>query len=258
MQDRKQRQDSPYVLVLGAGASLSSGASSANQVIAGVIAAHSSKDAGSLTWDQQIAEFYRILDARSPDERYAILKPHFEGKAPSEGYRALARLAQAGYLELILSTNYDTFLEDALSDAGLRRRDFDLLINGVDDQDQMLRQLSRRVPALKVVKLHGDLHSRLFAFTPAEIFQFAGKVDRVLRDVLSRDLIISGHSMRDNDINRCIDQQGGSVWYANPSEPVAGETSYQILQVRSGQVIAGDEGRFDSFFVALADALPLE
>ena len=61
--------------------------------------------------------------------------------------------------------------------------------------------------------------------------------------------------MRDNDINRCIDQDGGSVWYVNPSEPVASDIIYQILRVRSGQVIAGEAGHFDGFFVTLRNIL---
>jgi hypothetical protein len=241
--------------VLGAGASLSSGARSGGQVIADVTQVHSNKDVGNMTWDQKIEEFYQILDRRSRDERYAILKRHIEGKAPSEGYRSLAELIQRGYFEVILSTNYDTFLEDVLSDVGLRRSDFDLLINGVHKEEEMVRQLRSRVPMIKVIKLHGDLHHRLFAFTPEEIFQFSEKIEKVLHDLLKSDLIITGHSMRDNDINRCIDQDGGSVWYVNPSEPMASDTIYQILRVRAGQVIAGEAGHFDSFFVTLRNIL---
>jgi hypothetical protein len=241
--------------VLGAGASLSSGARSGGQVIADVTQAHSNKDVGSMTWDQKIEEFYQILDRRSRDERYAILKRHIEGKAPSEGYRSLAELIQRGYFEVILSTNYDTFLEDVLSDVGLRRSDFDFLINGVHKEEEMVRQLRSRVPMIKVIKLHGDLHHRLFAFTPEEIFQFSEKIEKVLHDLLKSDLIITGHSMRDNDINRCIDQDGGAVWYVNPSEPMASDTIYQILRVRASQVIAGEVGHFDSFFVTLRNIL---
>jgi SIR2-like domain len=255
MDYRKQQGQTPYVLVLGAGASLSSGASSGGEVIASVTQRHSNKDVGSMTWDQKIEEFYRILDRRSPDERYAILKPYIEGKAPSQGYRTLAELIQRGYFEVILSTNYDTFLEDALTDLGLRRSDFDLLINAVHNENEMLLQLGRRVPAIKVIKLHGDLHHRLFAFTPQEIFQFSEKIEKVLRDLLKSDLIITGHSMRDNDINRCIDRDGGAVWYINPSEPAAGDTISQVLRVRSGQEIVGEAGHFDSFFVTLRNIL---
>jgi NAD-dependent SIR2 family protein deacetylase len=256
MEYRRQQGERPYLLVLGAGASLSSGASSGSWVITEVTETHGSKPVDGMTWDQRVEEFYDILDHRSRDERYAILKQHISGKAPSEGYRALAELIQGGYFEEILSTNYDTFLEDALSAAGLRRGDFDLLINGVHDEDEMLLQLGRPIPAVKVIKLHGDLQSRLFAFTPEEIFQFSQKIENVLRDLLRRDLAICGHSMRDNDINRCIEQDGGSVWYVGPSEPGASEPIYQILRVRSGQIISGEMGYFDRFFVALRDALP--
>jgi hypothetical protein len=255
MEYRRQHGERAYVFVAGAGASLSSGASSGGQVVVEVIKAHSSKDTSGMTWAQQLEEFYNILDHRSRDERYAILKHHIEGKAPSQGYRALAQLAQSGYLEVILSTNYDTFIEDALNDVGLRRSGFALLINRVHDENEVLLQLNARDPKIKLVKLHGDLHHRLFAFTPEEIFQFSQRIEEVLHNFLRRDLIIVGHSMRDNDINRCIDRNGGSIWYINPSEPAAGDPIYQVLRVRSGQVISGEDGYFDSFFVALRNAL---
>ena len=123
------------------------------------------------------------------------------------------------------------------------------------NENEMLLQLGRRVPPIKVIKLHGDLHHRLFAFTPEEIWQFSDRIEQVLRDFLKQDLIISGHSMRDNDINRCIDRDGGAVWYINPSEPASGDTISQVLGVRSGEVVAGEMGYFDNFFVALRNTL---
>jgi NAD-dependent SIR2 family protein deacetylase len=256
MEYRRRQGERPLVLVVGAGASLSSGASSGGQVIAEVVKKHSNKDVSSMTWDQELEEFYEILDHCSPDVRFAILKPHIEGKVPSEGYRALAELARRGYFELILSTNYDTFLEDAFSDAGLHRRDFDLLINGVHNENEMLLQLDRGDPPIKVIKLHGDLHHHQFAFTPQEIWQFSDKIEGVMHKLLSRDFVIVGHSMRDNDINRCIDQNGGSVWYVNPSEPAVADSIGQVLRVRPSHLIVGELGRFDDFFVTLHSSLP--
>jgi NAD-dependent SIR2 family protein deacetylase len=256
MADRKKQGESPYLLVLGAGVSLPSGARSGGQVVAGVVAAHGSEtDVDGMTWDQKLEAFYAILDQRSRDERYALLKPYVEGTAPSAGYQALAELARAGYFEVILSTNYDTLLEDALAGAGLRRGDMDVLINGVHDEDEIVRQLGRRVPAIKVVKLHGDLYHRLFAFTPEEIMQFSAKIERLLHELLRADLIVCGHSMRDLDVNRCLDRQGDAVWYVNPSAPSPMETIYQILRARPGHVVAGEMGTFDRFFAALRDLL---
>lgn len=256
MRARNEAQQEPYVLILGAGASLSAGASSGRQVIAGVTENLSSKDVVNMDEDDKEEEFYAVLNKLSASERRAKLREYIQGKDASEGYRALADLAKKGYFEVILTTNYDTFLEDSLSDVGLRRDTYALTINGADNEDELERQLRSSRPRLKVVKLHGDLYrGEELLFTPGEVWQFSEKLEKVLRELLRRDLIIVGHRMQDNDINRCIDKDGGSIWYVNPREPVASDSVWNALQVRPGEVINSRAGYFDSFFVALSRAL---
>jgi hypothetical protein len=255
MRVRKENAESPYVLILGAGASLASKASSFGRVIESVVEDYSVKDPSAMSWDDKIAEFYEILDGSSESERYAMVKKHIEGQRPSAGYHALAQLAKGGYFEVIFSTNYDTFVEDAFADAGLRSRDFTVLINGQDTEEGIVKNLSYPQPRIKLVKLHGDLGARLFAFTPEEIFQFGERIEGVLTDYLSRDVIISGHSMRDDDINRCLREKGGSLWYVNPSAPTASDFIWRAMRVRKGTAIEGEDGYFDNFFCALRDEL---
>jgi NAD-dependent SIR2 family protein deacetylase len=255
MRVRKENAEPPYVLILGAGASLTSGASSFGKVIESVVDGYSAKDPSAMSWDDKVAEFYEILDGFSESERYAIIKKHIEGQRPSAGYHALAQLAREGYLEVIFSTNYDTFVEDAFADAGLRAKDFTVLINGQDTEEGIIRALSYPQPRIKLVKLHGDLGARVFAFTPGEIFEFSEKIESVLTDYLSRDVMICGHGMRDDDINRCLRAKGGSLWYVNPSAPTASDFIGRAMQVRKGTAIEGKDGYFDNFFCALRDAL---
>jgi hypothetical protein len=255
MRARKENAESPYVLILGAGASLTSGASSFGKVIESVVDGYSVKDSSAMSWDDKITEFYDILDGFSESERYAIIKRHIEGQRPSAGYHALAQLAKEGYFDIIFSTNYDTFVEDAFADAGLRAKDFTVLINGQDTEEGIVKALSYSRPRIKLVKLHGDLGARVFAFTPEEIFQFSEKIESVLTDYLSRDVIINGHGMRDDDINRCLGAKGGSLWYVNPSAPTASDFIGRAMRVRKGTTIEGKDGYFDDFFCALRDEL---
>jgi hypothetical protein len=255
MRVRKENAESPYVLILGAGASLTSGASSFGKVIESVVSDYSVKDLSAMSWDDKVAEFYDILDGFSESERYATIKKHIEGQRPSDGYHALAQLAKEGYFDVIFSTNYDTFVEDAFADAGLRARDFTVLINGQDTEEGIIKALSYPQPRIKLVKLHGDLGARIFAFTPEEIFQFGEEIEQVLTDYLSRDVIINGHGMRDDDINRCLREKGGSLWYVNPSAPTASDFIWRAMRVRKGTTIEGEDGYFDGFFCALRDEL---
>jgi hypothetical protein len=255
MRVRKENAEPPYVLILGAGASLASGASSFGRVIESVMDGYSVKDPNAMSWDDKVAEFYEILEGFSESERYVIIGKHMEGQWPSDGYHALAQLAKAGYFDVIFSTNYDNFVEDAFADAGLRSQDFAVLINGQDTKEGIVKALSYPRPRIKLVKLHGDLGARIFAFTPEEIFQFSEKIESVLTDYLSRDVMICGHGMRDDDINRCLREKGGALWYVNPSAPRASDFIWRAMRVRKGTTIEGEDGYFDNFFCALRDEL---
>lgn len=131
------------------------------------------------------------------------------------------------------------------------------MINGEDTDKQIVNTLGYKKPRVKIVKLHGDLNARIFAFTPEEIFEFSDKIKAVLERYLSQDIIIVGHSMRDNDINQCIHREGGSIWYVNPDKPKINEPIGQMMRVRRSEsnVISGDNGYFDRFFKALHNEL---
>src|SRR5215216_7774910 len=111
---RRNDNQPPYVLVLGAGASLSSGASSTAQIIDAVVKKHTRWNPAKLSWNKKLAAFYDTLDQISEDERYNILTPHLKEARISRGYRHLAALIKERYFDLILTTNFDLFLEDSL------------------------------------------------------------------------------------------------------------------------------------------------
>ena len=68
MRVRRESGESPYVLILGAGASLTSGASPFGKVIESVVNDYSRKDPTAMSWDDKVAEFYDILDGLSESD----------------------------------------------------------------------------------------------------------------------------------------------------------------------------------------------
>lgn len=252
----RREKEPPYLLVLGAGASLSSGCSSGADVIKDIVDKYSTKpNKPALDWDQKTEECYNILDSMSEEERYLILEKHLVGRAPSSGYYALAALVQAGFFDIVLSTNCDVFLEDALTDVGMRSRDFDVLIFGREKDEKIREAVRFREPRVKILKVHGDLRARIFAFTPKEIFDFGKNLQPVIEDLLSRSLVIVGHSMRDADINRALRADVTPIHYVNPAAPTPSDFIWQAMQVRKGFAISGEDGKFDEFFTSLAGEL---
>jgi hypothetical protein len=143
----------PYVLLLGAGASIASGTSLNRAVVERVVGRY------------DVAAFDGYLRRCSADERFGVLRELVEGAAPTPGYHALAELVRAGYFHVVLSTNFDPLLEDAIAAQRMRRRDYVLLVHGVMPPDLISRHFARSEPRVKLLKLHGDLFYRTFFCT---------------------------------------------------------------------------------------------
>ena len=259
MRQRKTAGEPPYVLFLGAGASLASGAPTTSEIVDDIVRTLGDRSPETMSAGEKVDAFYTILDGLSDAERYTVLRKYLSRAAPSAGYQHLAALVKAGYFDTLFTTSFDTFLEDSLADAGLRtRRDFVVVIVG-RDSEQLIQaavgRLGREGPQIKIIKLHGDLSSRVFALTSSEVLEFSEQTRSLLKDYLSRDVVIVGYTMRDEDINRCVSKRGGTLWYVNPSSPSADDFMHRILSVREGGVITGEYGSFDKFFGELADSL---
>lgn len=241
MRSRQEGGELPYVLVLGSGPSVTLGSSSMKRVVKAV------------TSSNDLQRFYETLDGLSSLERYAILKKHFAKAGISSGYQCLAELIQKGFFDVIFTTNLDPFLENALVVGKLEASDFGVFVCGEQNCAKILGFLESARPRVKIVKLHGDVHSRSFAFTPSEISLFGSNSERVLGHYLNRDLIIVGHGPRDYDISRAVEREGGSIWYVGQSPPSMDDMVYQAMRARGthSNVISGEFGLLDRFFDAL-------
>ena len=241
---RQESGETPYTLILGSGPAMILG----SQTMQGVVEAIA--NGGGLEG------FYKTLDGLSPVERYVMLKKQFSEAGLSSGYRKLAELIKKGYFNLIFTTNLDTFVEQALAERKVDAKDIQILVCG-DQEHSQTRVIENLDPRVKIVKLHGDVESRSFAFTPSEISTVGRESEQVMRGYLGRDLIILGHGPRDYDINRALDRKGGSIWYVGQNPPAADDSIYQVMRARGTEanIISGEFGLFENFFEALHQEL---
>ena len=266
-----RKKTDPYILFLGAGASISSGCSSMMKIVDNVLESHDStqfndwqnefKKANSIDAEfgklkkqeidkQKRDRFFKIWSGLDRDSQYEILRPHlWEGKSPSDGYNDLAQLIKAGYIKMVLSTNLDNLLEVALTNAGWRQSDnFIVVVNGKDRSREVHEQLGSSRDIFKLIKLHGTLESPgSYAFTLGEVFDFEKIIKPSLSRIVNQSLIVVGHSMQDRDIDMLFDGEGGEIHFVNPIRPE--DWMDVILKVRGqGSIIDGDNGKFDNFF----------
>ena len=273
MVERKRSGTEPYIIFLGAGASISSGCSSMMQIVDDVLQSRDSTQFKN--WQNKIEEaalvnveygellkqqidkqkrerFFEIWNRLDGDSKYSILRLHlWENKSPSDGYIDLAHLIKMGYIKMVLSTNLDNLLENALNNAGwYQPNDFIPIVNGKDMPEAVVEQIESSHALFKLVKLHGSLESQgSYAFTPEEVFDFEKTIKPSLFRIINQSLIILGHSMQDRDIDMLFDDEGKEIHFVKPTRPETENRIDTILKVRSqGSIIDGDSGKFDNFF----------
>ncbi len=254
---RHENREPPFVLVLGSGAMLAPDSRGNESIVETVLRQYATVDFTALDRTERLQAFYEVMDASTRDERYMIFKSFYSQRALPRGYSSLAQLVAEGYFDLLFTTTFDPHVEDALFDVGMRSGDFKIMINGEDEEEQIITALEFHTPRIKLVKLHGDLNARILAFTPEEVFEFSNDIENLLRSYVNRDVIIVGHDSRDEDLNRCVERRGGALWYVNPNSPATGDPIFRAMRARrmTDYVISGEEGNLDNFFITLADEL---
>ena len=140
-----------------------------------------------------------LLDqlAPSPDERRSILHDYIEPtsddlaegrKIPTRAHRAVARLVQAGFVRVVITTNFDRLIESALREVGIEPT----VIASDDD-------LAGAVPLIHsrcyVAKVHGDYLDTRIRNTDAELASYSTAMNDLLDRIFDEHgLIICGWS----------------------------------------------------------------
>jgi SIR2-like domain len=143
--------------------------------------------------------YSELLDQLSatPDERRSILHSYIEPtaddiaegrKVPTKAHHAIARLVRAGFIRVIITTNFDRLIENALRDAGVEPT----VIKSDDD-------IKGAVPLTHsrcfVVKVHGDYLDTRIRNTDRELSSYSTETDALLDRIIDEHgLIICGWS----------------------------------------------------------------
>lgn len=192
--------------------------------------------------------------ASSPDERRAILHSYIEPtaqdredgrKIPTPAHHAIAALVAAGFIRVIITTNFDRLMENALREAGVEPT----VVASVD-------ALSGAEPithsACYVLKLHGDYKDARILNTGEELSTYPEAYDGLLDRILDEHgLIVAGwsgawdHALR-AAILRAPNRRYGVYWAAR-GEPSPEAT--ELIQHRRAKVISIKDA--DGFFDGL-------
>lgn len=210
------------------------------------------------------ADWYATTFGKSPDYsellnnlattqtlRQQIVRPYIEPneeerargeKLPTAAHRAIANLMAKGYVRIVLTTNFDPLLEQALAEIGVNA-------TVIASSDHVAGTLPLVHAGPTIVKLHGDYLDTRIRNTLDELSAYEPAIDSLLDQVLDEfGLIVCGWSGEwDVALKAAIDRAPSRrfpMYWASRGEPVA---AAQALIARRGARIVQTDGA-DGFF----------
>ena len=203
-------------------------------------------------------DYSDLLDqlTRTPPERQQLLRGYFEPneqeredglKQPTEAHRAIAALAAQGYIKVILTTNFDRLIENALRDAGIEP-------TVLSSPDHVQGALPLVHTPCCVIKLHGDYLDTRIRNTPSELQAYPPEFEKLLAQIFDEfGLIVCGWSAEwdealRNSIYRSQSRRFATYWAAR-SQP--GEEAKRIISHRSAELVPIDGA--DKFFQTIRE-----
>jgi hypothetical protein len=196
-------------LLLGAGADISSGGLTFAELKRQTVKEYLKTSVFDLTTEADIEEQFESFFAElKPDDRAILLEHLFrrmQTLQPSDAYKLLVLLAEAGGIDAVVTTNFDLMLEAAQSQLG--RNVFQVYAPGIA-RPYIVSHPRFELVKKPYLKLHGDLESRaVMLLTSAELEtpSYDDSMVQLLKSILSsHDLIIAGYSGNDPALARII------------------------------------------------------
>jgi hypothetical protein len=243
----KKKAGKKFVLMLGAGASLSSGVKTTKTIMEELVTRYPQEPAGASVEDS----FDKLWREASPDQRDLMLASYLKC-SPSAGYGRLAELIQLEFFDIVITFNFDNLLEDALNAIGFD--DYKTIIRGETDPNALPRLIRNKEPRVKILKMHGSLRSAdYFLFSKEEMANYPENLETLFDELTRSDVVICGYAFSDNCVIRAFNvaKDSGSIYYVNPAGAPDSIKSYLVVRRSVDRVIKGDLGMFDEFFETL-------
>ena len=256
-----------YALLLGSGVSRSAGIPTGWDVVLDLVrklseAAGADPELDAQEWYQSTygepPRYSSLLEeiAPTPAERRSLLKGHFEPtpeereegiKTPTDAHRAIAEMVAAGWIRVIVTTNFDQLIESALNDVGVAP-----VVISTPDQVEGAPPLA--LNDCTVIKVHGDYLDTRIRNSDEELAEYEPPMNALLDRVFDEyGLVVCGWSgdydvaLRDA-LDRSKSRRYTTYWCARGdlnavTKPVAENRAAQLVTISDA----------DTFFTELEE-----
>jgi hypothetical protein len=204
-------------------------------------------------------DYSELLDqlARSQAERNKLLRAYFEpnederergAKLPTKAHRAIAQLVANGSIRVIITTNFDRLLEQALEEAGI----IPTVIATPDAAEGAMPLAHSRCT---VIKVNGDYLDIRIKNTPVELAEYHERIAQLLDQVFDEyGLIICGWSGEWDTaliaaLERCKNRRFTTFWAAYQGK--VSDNAMGLIELRKAQMIPIESA--DDFFSRISE-----
>ena len=245
-----KREEDKFVLMIGAGASLSSGIPPTGRFKKEILERSGSDLEGDLD---------NLFDDLWENSNEVTQRQYLEDylrKDPSQGYYDLASIIEQGYINVVITFNFDDLIRKALEKKSIRVSE---IIRGTTDDEKIAKLIEAKEPRVKLLKLHGSLYSTdTFLFSVDEMNNYPEVIRSVVEDLTARNIIICGYGFADACVIKSFSDKGGVIFSVDPGGPPALLKGNMSPRRSKENVIRGDDAKFDNFMAVLLEELNME
>lgn len=252
--NKPEEKQALYSMLLGAGASVSSGIKTGQELVEEWLR-HIYRKYNSSTENISLDDIRKYLkencyDWYKPDNEYASLfgkiydlpyqRRNFierevnEASEPSIGYQYLNRLAATETIDTFFTTNFDDLLEQAMSPYNDIKRPI------VCAHDSSIFNISVRSKRTKIIKLHGDFLFNDLKSTKNELTQLTTNMKNKFEEFLKTyGLIVVGYAGNDDSIMSVLNDlvkkeeylNNGIYWCIKKSDFAENKISSKLIEL---------------------------
>jgi nucleoside phosphorylase len=170
----------------------------------------------------------------------------------------VAALTKLNFFRLIVTTNINAGLEEALSWIGLcKNTDFDVFIPGIDSSSSVPSLRSKQVndgsSLFTLVKLYGELAIGQYSLKHRDkLIERNTQHNQQLRSMRNWNILMVGFDpVWDAAIAPILFPCAGKLWYVNEETPSYDSEIFKYLQFRNAECLLGVKGSSEKFFQSL-------